>query len=634
MFPEGMRVLAVDDDHTCLRILEGLLRRCNYEPTVVSDARTALEMLREEGGEQFDLVLTDVHMPNMDGFRLLELIGLEMDLPVIMMSVDSEKDSVYKGIAHGACDYLLKPINIKDLTNIWQHVVRKNLDATNHTTNESDDDDERVVPPTIVEGERGGSKGKKCAKKMKNDEDGSDENIESTHVPTTRKRPRVSWNGELHRRFLAVVNRLGADRAYPKTILKMMNVENLTRASVASHLQKYRIYLKRVSDDSRKSYLPGESGERRRWSNFMNMNHECNLNDHHEHHRGQPSSALGFQGSNNLMEAPLSVLGALGHGGSTLRNAVPWMPDTRRCHACVYGPPVNPFPKISDHTKLDAFSSRHYDQEYANFLRENMSKERQVVPCSHRAGNCFANMPNSGVLEPVNQFPVQPPEVLCKNSAVGERRDTQFMHHVGNSSIPWQNIASSRFPGPMDGAPLIPSQVNNHQMNQQPSFGTLPGHMQIFQNEQQNQMAGIISNNTPLAGFNEQMATFNIASNTTLVERASDNFSPMNQMVSGGSSSSIMRNVQTGSSVVPPTQMVNGGSMSIALGDLQGNSVAPTQMLNGEEASRILPAQEVPPDQQALDDQPTYSIPFFQEDIFASLPNQDFNDDAFFGGDI
>uniref|UniRef100_A0ACD6AB25 Uncharacterized protein n=1 Tax=Avena sativa TaxID=4498 RepID=A0ACD6AB25_AVESA len=587
-------------------------------------------MLREEGGEQFDLVLTDVHMPDMDGLRLLELIGLEMDLPVIMMSVDGEKDTVYKGIAHGACDYLLKPINMKDLMNIWQHVVRKNLGAMNHNS-ESDDDDQRVVQPMVVDGERSGSTGKKCAKKMENYGDGSDENREGTHVPTTHRKPRVSWNGELHRRFLAVVNRLGADRAYPKTILKMMNVDNLTRASVASHLQKYRIYLKRVSEDSKKSYLLGESTERRRWSNFMSMNHQCSLSDHHEHQGGQPSSALAFQGSNNP-----SVIGTVGHGGSTLRNDVPWMPDTRRCHACACDPPAISFPKISDHTMLEAFSSRHYDKEYANFLREQKLEERQVVPSCHPAGNSFANMQNSGVLEPVNsKFPVQPPEVLCKHSAVGERRDTQFMYNVGNSSIPWQNMASTRFPGLMDGAPLIPSQVNNPQMNLQPNFGTLPGHMQIFQNEQQNQMAGIISNNTPLAGFNEQMAQFNIACNTTLVERASDNFSPMNQMVNGGSSSSIMRNVQTGSSVVPPTQMVNGGSMSFALRDLQDNSVAaPTQMLNGEEASRILPVQEGPPDQQALDDQPTYSIPFFQEDIFASMPNQDFSDDAFFGGEI
>jgi len=54
---------------------------------MVTNAQTALDMLRErkEYGNQFDLVISNVAMPkpNMDGFKLLELIGLEMDLPVI-----------------------------------------------------------------------------------------------------------------------------------------------------------------------------------------------------------------------------------------------------------------------------------------------------------------------------------------------------------------------------------------------------------------------------------------------------------------------------------------------------------------------------------------------------------------------
>ena len=57
---------------------------CCDAVTVMTDARTALDMLRErKDGNQFDLVISNVVMPNMDGFKLLELIGLEMDLPVI-----------------------------------------------------------------------------------------------------------------------------------------------------------------------------------------------------------------------------------------------------------------------------------------------------------------------------------------------------------------------------------------------------------------------------------------------------------------------------------------------------------------------------------------------------------------------
>lgn len=62
----------------------------------------------------------------------------------------------------------------------------------------------------------------------------------------TLKRPRLAWTPQLHKRFVDVVAHLGIKNAVPKTIMQLMNVEGLTRENVASHLQKYRLYLKRM----------------------------------------------------------------------------------------------------------------------------------------------------------------------------------------------------------------------------------------------------------------------------------------------------------------------------------------------------------------------------------------------------
>lgn len=248
-FPVGMKVLAVDDDPICLKLLDGLLRKCQYHVTTTSQARTALKMLRENR-DRFDLVISDVHMPDMDGFKLLELVGLEMDLPVIMLSANSDSRLVMKGITHGACDYLVKPVRLEELKNIWQHVVRrKKVEPKNH----SKSDDQDKPHQGGGEGERGSQlsgnadQNGKVNKKRKDEEYESDENGNDDEDPATQKKPRVVWSIELHKKFVTAVHQLGLEKAVPKRILDLMNVEGLTRENVASHLQKYRLFLKRIS---------------------------------------------------------------------------------------------------------------------------------------------------------------------------------------------------------------------------------------------------------------------------------------------------------------------------------------------------------------------------------------------------
>lgn len=233
--PAGLKVLVVDDEPLALMIVERMLQICQYTVTTCNSATKALAMLRENRN-YFDLVISDVYMPDMDGFKLLEAIGLELDLPVIMMSGDGETDSVMKGIRHGACDYLLKPVRLKELINIWQHVVRKLVTPRDIPKEESGEWDEFPKHQDNADFDS-------TARKRKERSEDVAQLVEDVN---NLKKARVVWSAELHQQFVNAVNYLGVDKAVPRKILDIMNVQGLTRENVASHLQKYRLYLKRL----------------------------------------------------------------------------------------------------------------------------------------------------------------------------------------------------------------------------------------------------------------------------------------------------------------------------------------------------------------------------------------------------
>ncbi|KAK1426804.1 hypothetical protein QVD17_15484 [Tagetes erecta] len=102
----------------------------------------------------------------------------------------------------------------------------------------------------VVEGEETADLipgGEEIETDLKGDDDATDLNSRAS------KRPRLVWTPQLHKRFIEVVAHLGVKNAVPKTIMQLMNVEGLSRENVASHLQKYRLYLKRMQTTSSSS---------------------------------------------------------------------------------------------------------------------------------------------------------------------------------------------------------------------------------------------------------------------------------------------------------------------------------------------------------------------------------------------
>jgi len=195
-------------------------------------------------------------MPDMDGFKLLEHIGLELGLPVIMMSSNGDTNVVLRGVTHGAVDFLIKPVRIEELRNVWQHVVRRRSTQISRGGDES-------AAELDVDSRTHGTKRK------------GSETIRVEHeVGSGNKKPRVVWSIEMHQQFVNAVNVLGIDKAVPKRILDLMNVEGLTRENVASHLQKYRLYLKRVESVAGKGGRRGSFG-----SGMAALEHEAMEDD-------------------------------------------------------------------------------------------------------------------------------------------------------------------------------------------------------------------------------------------------------------------------------------------------------------------------------------------------------------------
>lgn len=109
-------VLAVDDDESSRVLLSRLLDRLGYQVTTAGDAEQARNLLQESGADRFDCILIDYFLPGQDGLALLEWMNsLEAPPAAIIVSSDSNRETVRASLHHGATEYLLKPVRASDL---------------------------------------------------------------------------------------------------------------------------------------------------------------------------------------------------------------------------------------------------------------------------------------------------------------------------------------------------------------------------------------------------------------------------------------------------------------------------------------------------------------------------------------
>ncbi|HEV8670362.1 MAG TPA: response regulator [Candidatus Limnocylindria bacterium] len=106
------RILLVDDEEQIRKLLESSLQRRGYEVVIASDG---IEALRQIRAKMPDLIVTDVNMPNMNGFELTRRLRADhrtARVPIVMLSARKQADDILTGYAEGADEYIAKPVEM------------------------------------------------------------------------------------------------------------------------------------------------------------------------------------------------------------------------------------------------------------------------------------------------------------------------------------------------------------------------------------------------------------------------------------------------------------------------------------------------------------------------------------------
>jgi DNA-binding response OmpR family regulator len=111
------RVLLADDQAEIRLMLEAKFRQEGYEITAVEDGRECLDVLTDEDTELPDLVILDVMMPRVDGFRALREIREthELSIPVVMLTSRDQEEDTVRALDAGVTEYVTKPFSPREL---------------------------------------------------------------------------------------------------------------------------------------------------------------------------------------------------------------------------------------------------------------------------------------------------------------------------------------------------------------------------------------------------------------------------------------------------------------------------------------------------------------------------------------
>ena len=118
------KILAVDDSASMRQMVSFTLKKAGFDVTEAKDGQEALEIAKSS---QFDVVISDVNMPIMDGITLVQNLRTLTQFkftPILMLTTESGTDKKTEGKAAGATGWIVKPFNPEQLLAVIKKVVR------------------------------------------------------------------------------------------------------------------------------------------------------------------------------------------------------------------------------------------------------------------------------------------------------------------------------------------------------------------------------------------------------------------------------------------------------------------------------------------------------------------------------
>ena len=117
-----VNVLVIDDDEAMLAMLASMLKGLRLNPITAIDGADGLEKVKTR---KVDLIITDLMMPNMDGFEFIKKIRqINANIPVAVISGHGDVNNVVSALSHGAYNFITKPFTVKEIENVIMRGLR------------------------------------------------------------------------------------------------------------------------------------------------------------------------------------------------------------------------------------------------------------------------------------------------------------------------------------------------------------------------------------------------------------------------------------------------------------------------------------------------------------------------------